>query len=121
MGFTKTTLDEKLKGQKSLLYGSIYGKKGPPTHLEEKLFQYSIDSIYPISKEKSHPQFWYKYENVVIDEGGDVWWSWSEKRSNYSYLLLSMKSVDRAVDLFMKHLGRFNQNVNNLKKEAQKN
>ena len=67
IGFTKNMLDEKFKGQKLLLDGSIYDKKGPPTELEEKLLQLSIHYVVPISKEKSHPQFRCKYEYVVID------------------------------------------------------
>ena len=58
MGFTEKTLYEKFKRHKSLLYGRIYGNKGPHNELEEELFQYSIASVVPSSKEKSHPQFW---------------------------------------------------------------
>ena len=89
--------------------------------MEEKLFQYRIASVIPISKDKPHPHFLYKYEDVIIYERGDAWKSWSEKGSDYSYLLLRMKSVERAVELYMKHLGQVNQSINKLKEEAQKN
>ena len=72
MGFTDKTLDENFKGHNLLIDVILYGKKGLPTELEEKLFQYSIDSVVLSLKEKSHQQFWCKYEDVVIDEGVDT-------------------------------------------------
>ena len=54
---------------------------------------------------KSHPQFWCKYKYVVIDAGGYAWQSWYEKRINSSYLLLSTRVVEHAVELYTRHLG----------------
>ena len=39
MGFTDITLEDNFKGNKSLIDGIIYVKKGPATELGDKLFQ----------------------------------------------------------------------------------
>ena len=70
--FTEKTLYEKFKGWKLLLDRSINDKKGTLNELEENMFHYSIASVVPSLKENSHPQFWCKYEDVVIDEGVDA-------------------------------------------------
>ena len=97
----KKNLDEKFRGQKLLLNGSIYGKSGPPDELRGKLFQYSVITIVASTKEKSQPQFRCKYKDIIIDEGGDAWQSWPEKGNDPSYLMLSMKAVEEAVELYM--------------------
>lgn len=120
MGFADKSFDENSKGQRLLLDSSIYGKSGPPPELEGKLFQYSVVSVQLSAKEKSKPKLKCKYEDIVIKERGDERHSWTERGSDSSYLLLSMTSVQRGIELYMEHLGRVNKKLNDAKEEAKK-